>query len=75
MLLYTGTKLADRTPSPSRFCSKLGMRIATAKASATDEFPKMRDVKVSRHSPDSLLAAIPNATSKTADARLGSPLG
>jgi hypothetical protein len=33
-------KEAERTPSPKRFCRKLGMRKAALKASAASEVPK-----------------------------------
>ena len=37
---YTGIKEAESTPSPNRFCRKLGMRNAALKASAASELPK-----------------------------------
>ena len=58
-VVYTGTKLADSTPSPSRFWSMLGMRMATAKASPAPVLPSSREATVSRPSPASRLAPIP----------------
>ncbi len=37
---YTGMNDAESTPSPNRFCKKLGMRKAARNASAESELPK-----------------------------------
>ena len=37
---YTGMNDADSTPSPSRFCSRFGMRSAALKASAAAPTPR-----------------------------------
>ena len=39
MLYATGMNDAESTPSPKRFCKKLGMRSAALNASAASEFP------------------------------------
>ena len=38
---YTGIKEAERTPSPNRFCSTLGIRKAALKASAASGIPEI----------------------------------
>ena len=70
-LLYTGTSEADSTPSPSRFWSRLGMRTATAKASAAPVLPSSREANISRTSPAARLARMPAATAPEPDAGRG----
>src|SRR6266568_4047349 len=65
---------AERTPSPKRFCKKLGMRSAARKASATSELPKKWANTRSRTSPAILLRKIPAATIEAA-ARLAEGCG
>ena len=59
---YTGIKEAERTPSPKRFCKRLGMRKAARKASAASELPKKWAKTRSRISPVMRLRRIPAAT-------------
>jgi len=59
---YTGINEAERTPSPKRFCKKLGILKAALNASAASELPKKCAKTLSRISPAILLRKIPVAT-------------
>src|SRR4051812_46092084 len=62
---------AESTPSPKRFCRKLGMRSAARNASPTSEFPKKWAVTRSRTRPAILLRKMPAATMTAAGRRRG----
>ena len=60
--LYTGMNDADRAPSPSRFCSRLGIFKAARKASSAAPVPMKAPVAISRTSPAMRERKIPAAT-------------